>query len=86
VVGISHSLSDRGKLQAELEGIAGKADVLLCEIKAAAVDVATRRALDAGLDVVYMDNVPVGIDGDDPAHVIEWGARLAGARFEEPGR
>jgi cyclic 2,3-diphosphoglycerate synthase len=86
VVGISHSLSDRGKLQTELEGLAGGADVLLCEIKAAAIDVATRWALDAGLDVVYMDNVPVGIDGDDPAHVIEWGAQLAAARFEAPSR
>jgi hypothetical protein len=33
-----------------------------------------------------MDNVPVGIDGDDPAHVIEWGAQLAAARFEAPSR
>jgi cyclic 2,3-diphosphoglycerate synthase len=86
VIGISHSLSDRGKLQTELESLAGGADVLLCEIKAAAIDVATRWALDAGLDVVYMDNVPVGIDGDDPAHVIEWGAQLAAARFEAPSR
>jgi len=86
VVGISHSLSDRGKLQTELESLAGGADVLLCEIKAAAIDVATRWALDAGLEVVYMDNAPVGIDGDNPAHVIEWGAQLAGARFEALSR
>jgi cyclic 2,3-diphosphoglycerate synthetase len=57
------------------------ADVLLCEIKAAGIDVATRRALDAGLDVVYMDNVPVGIEGDDPAGVIGWAADLAATRF-----
>ena len=81
VVGISHSLSDRGKLQAELGDLAGRADVLLCEIKAAAIDVATKQALDAGLDVVFMDNVPVGIEGDDPTQVIEWGAQLADARF-----
>jgi cyclic 2,3-diphosphoglycerate synthase len=80
VVGISHSLSDRKRLQTELEDL-GRADVLLCEIKAAAIDVATKRALDAGLEVVFMDNVPVGIDGDDPAHVIEWGTQLATARF-----
>ena len=86
VVGISHSLSDRGKLQTELESLAGGADVLLCEIKAAAIDVATRWGLDAGLEVVYMDNAPVGIDGDNPAHVIEWGARLASARFEALSR
>ncbi|MDQ4124885.1 MAG: 2,3-diphosphoglycerate synthetase, partial [Actinomycetota bacterium] len=39
VVGISHSLSDRGKLKQELKD-AGQADVLLCEIKAAGIDVA----------------------------------------------
>jgi cyclic 2,3-diphosphoglycerate synthase len=86
VVGISHSLSDRKRLQAELEDLAGRADVLLCEIKAAAIDVATRQALDSGLEVVFMDNVPVGIEGDDPAEVIEWGAELASARFGEPSR
>jgi len=81
VVGISHSLSDRKRLQTELEDLAGRADVLLCEIKAAAIDVATVRALDAGLEVVFMDNVPVGIDGDDPSDVMEWAAQLATARF-----
>ena len=60
VVGMSHSLSDREKLEGELEGIKDKAEMMLCEIKAAAVDVATRQALDEGLDVVYMDNVPDG--------------------------
>ena len=29
----------------------------------------SKRAVDKGLDVVYMDNVPMGIDGDDPAEV-----------------
>lgn len=86
VVGISHSLSDRKRLQTELEDLAGRADVLLCEIKAAAIDVATVQALDAGLEVVFMDNVPVGIDGEDPAHVIEWAAQQASARFGEPSR
>ena len=81
VVGISHSLSDRKRLEAELEDIGGRADVLLCEIKAAAIDVATRRAVDAGLEVVYMDNVPFGIEGDDPREVIEWGAGIATERF-----
>jgi cyclic 2,3-diphosphoglycerate synthetase len=53
----------------------------LCEIKAAAIDVATRRAMDAGLEVVYMDNVPFGIGDDDPREIVEWGARIATQRF-----
>jgi cyclic 2,3-diphosphoglycerate synthetase len=82
VVGISHALSDRAKLAKELGEMKGRAEVLLCEIKAAAIDVATRRALDDGLDVVYFDNVPSGVDGDDPAAAFVWAAAKAQARFE----
>src|SRR5918992_440890 len=49
VVGISHSLSDRAVLEAELKAAGGEINILLCEIKASGVDVATRWALDAGL-------------------------------------
>jgi cyclic 2,3-diphosphoglycerate synthetase len=84
VVGISHSLSDRERLEADIQTIGkGGADALLCEIKAAAIDVATRRALDLGMEVIYMDNVPVGIDGDDPEGVITWAAELARERYEK---
>lgn len=82
VIGISHALSDRAALEEDVSDVGKEADILLCEIKAAGVDVATRAALAAGIDVVYMDNVPMGIDGDDPADVIRWGADLAIARFE----
>lgn len=81
VIGISHHLSDRARLEADLNELGGRADVLLCEIKAAAVDVATRRGLDAGLQVVYMDNEPVGVGGDDPASAITDLARLADERY-----
>ncbi|HET9234134.1 MAG TPA: 2,3-diphosphoglycerate synthetase, partial [Candidatus Eisenbacteria bacterium] len=77
VVGMSHSLSDRHKLQEELRGLKDRADMLLCEIKAAGIDVATRRALEEGLEVAYMDNVPHGIDGDDPAALVEQAAAAA---------
>ena len=80
VVGVSHSLSDRGRLTEELAA-AKEADVLLCEVKAAGVDVATRWALERGLDVVYMDNVPQGISGDDPQGLIASAAALADERF-----
>ena len=82
VVGMTHSLSDRERLEEELAAAKGEADVLLCEIKAAGVDVATRQALDEGMDVVYMDNVPHGVDEHDPGSAIERAARLATDRFE----
>ncbi len=83
VVGMTHQLSDRSRLVEEIEKISDTADLLLCEIKAAGIDVATRKALDEGLDVVYMDNVPRGIEGDDPAAAIEQLATLAEKRFAE---
>ncbi|MDP9067145.1 MAG: 2,3-diphosphoglycerate synthetase [Actinomycetota bacterium] len=83
VVGITHSLSDRKKLEEEIADVRKEADILLCEVKAAAIDVATRSALACGMDVVYMDNVPVGIDGDDPAGTTRWAADVARTRFEQ---
>lgn len=82
VVGMTHSLSDRSKLEEEIADVKKEADILLCEIKAAGIDVATRSALACGLDVVYMDNVPVGVDGDDPADAVRCAGDLAVARFE----
>ena len=82
VVGVSHSLSDRKKLRQELDSLRGEADTLLCEIKAAGIDVATRWALDKDMDVVYMDNVPVSIDEADPAAAVLRVAELAEARFD----
>jgi hypothetical protein len=35
------------------------------------------------MEVVYMDNTPQGIEGDDPAETVEWAASLAQKRFEE---
>jgi cyclic 2,3-diphosphoglycerate synthetase len=81
VVGISHALSDRAQLEKDLTGLK-EADTLLTEIKAAGIDVATRRALDAGLDVIYMDNVPVGTGNDDPAAMALRAADLAKDRFD----
>ena len=82
VVGMTHSLSDRSKLEEEIADVKKEADILLCEIKAAGIDVATRSALACDLEVVYMDNVPVGISGDDPAEAIAWAGTLARDRFE----
>ncbi|MDP9225445.1 MAG: 2,3-diphosphoglycerate synthetase [Actinomycetota bacterium] len=82
VVGITHSLSNRGDLERELIAMEG-ADVLLCEIKAAGVDVAIRRALEMGLRVAYMDNVPQPVGDEDLAEVFASAAGLAAARFSQ---
>ena len=82
VMGMSHSLADRSRLELDMQDLEGKADTLLVEIKAAGIDVATRRALDAGLRVVYMDNTPVAVDGEDPGEMAIAAARRAVARFE----
>jgi cyclic 2,3-diphosphoglycerate synthase len=82
VVGISHSLSDRARLIEELDdAVERRPRMLLCEIKAAGIDVATRWALDRGLEVAYMDNIPVGVAGDDPASMVLRAASLADRRF-----
>ncbi len=51
---ISHALADRQQLNLDIEAAEG-ADVILTELKAAAVDVVTRFGLEHGIDVVYAD-------------------------------
>ncbi|BDZ71328.1 2,3-diphosphoglycerate synthetase [Methanobacterium petrolearium] len=70
VVGTTPYLSNRPLLQKDIEKYIDEVDVMLTELKAAAVDVATKDALQAGLEVVYCDNIPLVIrEGDnlDPA-------------------
>ena len=64
VVGTSHHLGNRRLLAADLEGMGG-AEVLVVELKAAAVDLATRLALERGMEVVFCDNRVVATDGGD---------------------
>lgn len=65
VVGTSHHLADRPRLAADLEA-AEKAEVLVVELKAAAVDLAARLALERGMEVVFCDNRVVPVGGDAP--------------------
>lgn len=65
VVAASGNLSDRRRLTRDLEEM-GEAEAYLTEIKAAAVDVVTRRGSEEGKPVLYCDNDPVG-DGLDGA-------------------
>lgn len=51
------------------------------ELKAAAVDVVTKWALERGIEVIYLDNEPVNIDGKDlRKSVLELGKRVLGRR------
>jgi cyclic 2,3-diphosphoglycerate synthetase len=59
----SHRLADRAGLEADLAS-SPPFDVLLTELKAAAVDVAARRAVERGADVVFVDNRPKSAGGD----------------------
>jgi cyclic 2,3-diphosphoglycerate synthetase len=81
VVGISHNLADRSALQSDLDQAEGTYEVLVTELKAAAVDVATRTAINAGVRVVYADNVPVSVEGDLEAEITALAER-ARMRFE----
>jgi cyclic 2,3-diphosphoglycerate synthetase len=63
VVGWSARLADRAGLAQDLDG-AEAYEVLLTELKAAAVDVACERALAAGAEVVFVDNRAVVVEGD----------------------
>jgi cyclic 2,3-diphosphoglycerate synthase len=64
VVAASGNLSDRTRLAGDLEAMSG-VEAYLTEIKAAAVDVVTRRGAEEGKPVLYCDNDPMG-DGLDP--------------------
>ncbi|HET9249564.1 MAG TPA: 2,3-diphosphoglycerate synthetase, partial [Actinomycetota bacterium] len=63
VVGWSARLADRAGLVQDLEG-AEAYEVLLSELKAAAVDVACDRAMARGAEVVFVDNRAVVVEGD----------------------
>ena len=68
VVASSPNLSDRRALARDLEAARGLPfDAYLTEIKAAAIDVVTRRGAEEGRPVLYCDNDPVPLDGDGAA-------------------
>lgn len=65
IVGVTHRLADRARLSEDLAQAEGTYEVLLTELKAAAIDVAARAGRAAGAEVVLCDNVPVPVRGDD---------------------
>jgi cyclic 2,3-diphosphoglycerate synthetase len=79
---VSHHLANRPKLRADLEAM-GDADVLVVELKAAAVDVAARFASEAGMEVVFCDNRVVSIDDDSFDEVAAELGSLATERHQQ---
>ncbi|OWT33852.1 2,3-diphosphoglycerate synthetase [Methanobrevibacter sp. 87.7] len=67
VVGTTSHLSNRPLLKEDIAKYIDKVDCMLTELKAAAVDVASKEALNYGLEVVYCDNIPIELDGDYPS-------------------
>jgi len=63
VVGWSARLADRAGLAEDMDG-ADDYDILLTELKAAAVDVACDRAMARGAEVVFADNRAVVVEGE----------------------
>ncbi len=64
VVAASPHLSDRAALRRDLRAAAGMFDVIVTELKAAAIDVAAAAAEEAGVPTVLCDNVPEAVEGD----------------------
>lgn len=62
VVGTTSHLSNRPLLKKDIDKYVNEADIMLTELKAAAVDVATKDSIEAGLEVVYCDNIPIPLD------------------------
>ena len=63
IVMTSSHLGHRDRLEKDIAA-APPFDVLLTELKGAAVDVAARRALERGAEVVFVDNRPRTVEGD----------------------
>lgn len=77
VVGWSHHLADRPKLRDDIAAAEGRFDLLLTELKAAAVDVVAALGEELGVPTVLCDNIPVALDGSDLGQAFDDVARLA---------
>jgi cyclic 2,3-diphosphoglycerate synthetase len=82
----SGNLSDRAALRADLErSQMARADMVLTEIKGAAIDVVAEEAVKRGLEVVFVDNLPVEVDPAQKGRLSEIAeelGRVAKERFE----
>ena len=86
VVAASTSLSDRTALRADLDDARGAYDVLVTELKAAAVDVVAAEGERLGIPTVFADNVPQSAGACVLEDVVRAVADSAMERGRERGR
>lgn len=77
VVAASPHLSNRARLREDMAAASGSYEVLLTELKAAAIDVVAAAGEEAGVPTVLCDNVPVTLDGSDLGAFVIDAATLA---------
>lgn len=85
VVAATANLSDRARLRADLAEAAGSFDVVVTELKAAAIDVVAEAGDVAGVPVVLADNVPVSTGPDAIEPLVRELAATAVRRAQERG-
>jgi cyclic 2,3-diphosphoglycerate synthetase len=65
VAAVTTHLSNRAALREELARHAGAFDLIVSELKAAAIDVVAAEGEAQGIPTVLCDNVPIAVDGTD---------------------
>lgn len=86
VVGASPHLSNRALLREDMRALAGRYDLLLTELKAAAIDVVAAAGAEAHIPTVLCDNEPVAAEGSDLPSVIDHAVAMSAARHEARSR
>ena len=83
VVATSAHLSDRTRLRADMRAADGDYELLLTELKAAAIDVVAAAGEEVGVPTVLCDNVPISVDGQDLEPLVVHAAAIALERGRE---
>jgi cyclic 2,3-diphosphoglycerate synthetase len=86
VVATSANLSDRALLRVDMAANAGCFDVLLTELKAAAIDVVAEAGEESGVPTILCDNVPMAVDGTDLGALVDRAVALASERAGARGK
>jgi cyclic 2,3-diphosphoglycerate synthetase len=80
VVASSPHLSNRQMLREDMQRASGRFDLLITELKAAAIDVVASAGAEAGVPTVLCDNEPIVVGGGDFASLIDGAVELAMSR------